>query len=90
MDIEIEKEASKNEAHPKTEKEEGIIIEDVDDFEEFIQESLSIFPILILNLEKIDNHVKENLEIKLWQEDWDDEDIDEDFAEKLKQELKIR
>ena len=51
--------------------------EDDDDFEEFDVE----------DWEKEKN--QEQIGIKQWQEDWDDEDIDTDFAKELKQELNI-
>lgn len=49
--------------------------EDDDDFEEFDVE----------DWEKEKN--QEQIGIKQWQEDWDDEDIDTDFAKELKAEL---
>lgn len=49
--------------------------EDDDDFEEFDVE----------DWEKEKN--QEQIGIKQWQEDWDDEDIDTDFAKELKQEI---
>ncbi len=53
------------------------LLEDDDDFEEFEQKS---------NGEPMEEDMQ--VDEKLWQQDWDDEEADEDFMTQLKQQLK--
>jgi 26 proteasome complex subunit DSS1 len=79
-------EIKKMDVEGKKDKEQPVVVgkvgennfdEDDDDFEEFEAE----------DWEKEKN--QEQIGVKQWQEDWDDEDIDTDFAKELKQELHI-
>jgi len=51
------------------------VFEDDDDFEEFEVEDWE------------NEKTQEQIDVKQWQEDWDDEESNTDFAEELKKEL---
>lgn len=53
------------------------LIEDDDDFEEFEDSDWQDAP-------------NEQIDVKQWLEDWDDEDADDEFTEQLREEIKIQ
>ncbi len=53
------------------------LVEDDDDFEEFEDSDWQDAP-------------EEQIDVKQWLEDWDDEDADDEFTEQLRAEIKIQ
>ena len=59
-------------------------LEDDDDFEEFEIEHDGGADDQMM----IDAHFNDDADRKLWQEDWDDEEVDEDFAKQLRAQIR--
>eukprot|EP00347_Sterkiella_histriomuscorum_P009963 403339205 len=59
-------------------------LEDDDDFEEFDIENDGAADDQMM----IEAHFNEDVDRKLWQEDWDDEEVDEDFAKQLRSQIR--
>ena len=59
-------------------------LEDDDDFEEFEIEHDGAGDDQMM----IEAHFNDDADRKLWQEDWDDEEVDEDFAKQLRAQIK--
>lgn len=59
------------------------LFEEEDLFEEFDDEGKTLF----INLEWNESHMKEDIDINKWQEDWEDEEINDQFEKVLKKEL---
>jgi hypothetical protein len=62
------------------------LFEEDDYFEEFDDEGNNIILIFYL-IEFNENNLKENIDFKQWQENWEDEDVNDQFEKVLKREL---
>jgi len=64
-------------------------LEDDDDFEEFENDEVDYTDIIgDVEMDGGDNKKEEDIDRKLWHQDWEDEEQNEDFLEQLRAEIK--